>query len=194
MKLEAGWSYTDALITLLFSTLTSVDTLRTFFTYSSNFTLVFFFFNLLYLPFSQITLTQSLGHVQLFMTTWNVALQPPLSRGFFRQEYWSGLPFPPARDLPYLGIEPASPVSNSLQANTLLLSHLGSLRSPLEAGKGRELSKANIDRIQESIWVPEVIQENFGRSLYLRKKWGRWRGMMRKEKKERQEERQRQKD
>ena len=194
MKLEAGWSYTDALITLLFSTLTSADTLRTFFTYSSNFTLVFFFFNLLYLPFSQITLTQSLGPVQLFMTTWNVALQPPLSRGFFRQEYWSGLPFPPARDLPYLGIEPASPVSNSLQANTLLLSHLGSLRSPLEAGKGRELSKANIDRIQESIWVPEVIQENFGRSLYLRKKWGRWRGMMRKEKKERQEERQRQKD
>ena len=108
VKLEAGWSYTDALITLLFSTLTSVDTLRTFFTYSSNFTLVFFFFNLIYLPFSQITLTQSLGHVQLFMTTWNVALQPPLSRGFFRQEYWSGLPFPPARDLPYLGIEPAS--------------------------------------------------------------------------------------
>lgn len=61
----------------------------------------------------------------------------------------------------------------------------------MEAGKGRELSEANLDRIQESIWVPEVIQENFERSLYLRKKWGRWRGMMRKEKKERQEERQR---
>ena len=168
MKLEAGWSYTDALITLLFSTLTSADTLWTFFTYSSNFTLVLFFFNLLYLPFSQITLTQSLSHVQLFMTAWNVALQASLSRGFFRQEYWSGLPFPPSRDLPYLGIEPASPVFHSLQANTLLLSHLGSLRLPLEAGKGRELSKANIDRICESIWVPEVIQENFGRSLLKR--------------------------
>ena len=125
------------------------------------------------------------------MTPWNVVLQAPLSRGFFRQEYWSGLPFPPSRDLPYLGIEPSSPESLSLQANTLLLSHLGSLRSPLEAGKGRELSEANLYRIQESIWVPEVIQENFGRSLYLRKKSGRWRGMMRKEKKERQEERQR---
>ena len=34
--------------------------------------------------------------VQLFATLWTVAYQAPLSMGFSRQEYWSGLPFPPA--------------------------------------------------------------------------------------------------
>ena len=46
--------------------------------------------------------------VQFFMTPWNVAHQAPLSMGFPRQEYWSGLPFPSPRDLPNQGIEPAS--------------------------------------------------------------------------------------
>ena len=36
-------------------------------------------------------------------------LQSPLSMGFPRQEYWSGLPFPSPGDLPNLGIEPRSP-------------------------------------------------------------------------------------
>ena len=44
-------------------------------------------------------------------TPWNVAHQAPLSMGFFRQEYWSGLPFPPPGDLPDPGIEPMSPMS-----------------------------------------------------------------------------------
>ena len=35
--------------------------------------------------------------------------QAPLSMGFSRQEYWSGLPFPPPGDLPHPGIEPMSP-------------------------------------------------------------------------------------
>ena len=37
-----------------------------------------------------------------------VAYQSPLSMGFSRQEYWSGLPFPPPGDLPNPGIEPGS--------------------------------------------------------------------------------------
>ena len=37
------------------------------------------------------------SHVQLFATPWIVARQAPLSMGFSRQEYWSGLPCPPAR-------------------------------------------------------------------------------------------------
>ena len=41
-------------------------------------------------------------------TPWTVACQSPLSMGFPRQEYWSGLPFPPPGDLPHPGIEPAS--------------------------------------------------------------------------------------
>ena len=42
-------------------------------------------------------------------TPWTVAHQVPLSVGFPRQEYWSGLPVPSPEDLPDPGIEPASP-------------------------------------------------------------------------------------
>ena len=54
------------------------------------------------------------SHVQLFMTPWTVAHQAPLSVGFSRQEYWSGLPFPTPGDLPDPGIESASLVSPAL--------------------------------------------------------------------------------
>ena len=40
------------------------------------------------------------SHVRLFATLWTVACQAPLSIGFSRQEYWSGLPCPPPGDLP----------------------------------------------------------------------------------------------
>ena len=50
-----------------------------------------------------------LSRVQLFATPWTAACQAPLSLGFPRQEYWSGLPCPPPGDLPNLGIEPRSP-------------------------------------------------------------------------------------
>ena len=69
---------------------------------------------------------QSLSYVQLFATPWTVTLQAPLSMGFSRQEYWSGLPCPPPGHLPDPGIKPASPVSLALQADSLPLSHLGS--------------------------------------------------------------------
>ena len=49
-----------------------------------------------------------LSHVRLSVTSCTVACQTPLTMGFSRQEYWSGLPFPPPGDLPDPGIEPAS--------------------------------------------------------------------------------------
>ena len=49
------------------------------------------------------------SRVWLFATLWTIASQAPLSMGFSRQEYWSGLPCPPPGDLPDSGIEPASP-------------------------------------------------------------------------------------
>ena len=52
--------------------------------------------------------------VRLFVTLWTVARQPPLSMGFSRQEYWSGLPFPPNPV-----IESASPVSPALTGGFL---------------------------------------------------------------------------
>ena len=54
--------------------------------------------------------------VWLFVTLWAVACLAPLSMGFSRQEYWSGLPCPPPGDLPNSGIEPRSP---TLQADSL---------------------------------------------------------------------------
>ena len=52
------------------------------------------------------------SNVQLFVTLWTVAhLQTPLSVGFSRQEYWSGLSCPPPGDLPDSRIELASPVA-----------------------------------------------------------------------------------
>ena len=57
---------------------------------------------------------QLLSHVRLFASLWIVAHQAPLSMGFPRQEYWSGLPFPSPGDLCNPGIEPASLVSPAL--------------------------------------------------------------------------------
>ena len=55
--------------------------------------------------------------VRLCATLLTVAHQAPLSREFSRQEYWSGLPFPPPEDLPDPGVKPESP---ALQADSSL--------------------------------------------------------------------------
>ena len=62
-----------------------------------------------------------------FATLWTIAHQPPLSMGFLRQAYWSGLPFPTPGDLPDPETEPASLHLLHWQADSLPLSHLGSL-------------------------------------------------------------------
>ena len=62
------------------------------------------------------------------MTLYTVAHQAPLSMGFSRQEYWSGWPFLPLGNIPNPGIEPASPESPALQADSL----------PLEPWENRE--------------------------------------------------------
>ena len=61
--------------------------------------------------------------MQLSVTPWTVAHQAPLSMGFPRQEYWSGLPLPSPGDHPDLGIKPVSP---AWQMNSLPVSHLKS--------------------------------------------------------------------
>ena len=68
-----------------------------------------------------------LSHVRLIATPWTVACQAPLSTGFSRQEYWSGLPLPSPGDLPHPGIEPTSHVSPAgVKTDSLPQSHLGS--------------------------------------------------------------------
>ena len=56
------------------------------------------------------------------MTQWTVARQAPLSMGFPRQEYWTGLPFPTPGDLPDQGIELRS---SALPADSLSSEPLG---------------------------------------------------------------------
>ena len=58
---------------------------------------------------------KSFSCVQLCVNLWTIAFQAPLSMGFFRQEYWSGLPFPFPGNLPDAGMEPGSP---ALQADS----------------------------------------------------------------------------
>ena len=52
---------------------------------------------------------KSLSHVRLFVIPWTIACQAPVSMGFSRQEYWSGLPFASPGDLPHTVIEPGFP-------------------------------------------------------------------------------------
>ena len=56
---------------------------------------------------------------------WTVAHQAPLSMGFFRQEYWSELPFPSPGNLPDPGIKPMSPVSPALAGGFISTESLG---------------------------------------------------------------------
>ena len=59
------------------------------------------------------------GCVRLLAAQWTVAHQAPLSMEISRQEYWSGLPFPPAGPLPDPGMEPVFPMSPALRNDSL---------------------------------------------------------------------------
>ena len=61
-----------------------------------------------------VVVVQSLSHVWLYATPWTAVRQAPLSMGFFRQEYWCGLPCTPLRHLLHPGMEPMSLMSLAL--------------------------------------------------------------------------------
>ena len=67
----------------------------------------------------QLCMFSHFNRAQLFATLWTVSCQAPLSMGFRRQEYLSGLPFPTSGDLPDPRIRPI--VSPALQADSLPL-------------------------------------------------------------------------
>ena len=62
-----------------------------------------------------------LSHGQLFATLWTIDSHAPLSMGFSRQEYWSGLLCPPVGDLSDLGIEPMSLQFSSVAQSCTIL-------------------------------------------------------------------------
>ena len=107
---------------------------------------------------------QSLSPVWFFVTPWTVARQAPLSMGFSRQEYWSGLTFPSPGDLPNPGIEPESPAS---QADSLPLNHQG---SPSFCPWGRRNERAQVG--------PALSQSLGLRRIYLAA-MSLWRGAAR---------------
>ena len=83
--------------------------------YNSKYMLTYFSstFNFVMLPLSMtiymhvvVLVLSHFSCVRLFATLWTVASQPPLSMGFSRQEYWSGLPCPPSGHLTDPGVEP----------------------------------------------------------------------------------------
>ena len=53
--------------------------------------------------FNNIYVPSHFSHVRLFVTLWTVAYQAPLSKGFSRKEYWSGMPCPPPGIFPTQG-------------------------------------------------------------------------------------------
>ena len=75
----------------------------------------------MYFP-NLIFLVELLSHVQFFVILWTVVCQAPLSMGFSRQEYWSGLQFPSPGDLPNPGINPDILTSPAL-ANGFFTTH-----------------------------------------------------------------------
>ena len=70
-------------------------------------------------------LSREPSHAQLFGTPWTLARQAPLSMEFSRQEYWSGLPFPPSGGLPDSRIKPMSLASRALTGGFFTTEPLG---------------------------------------------------------------------
>ena len=87
--------------------------------------------------------------VLLFVIPWPVAHQAPLSMGFSRQEYWSGLPFPPLGDLPDPGIEPMSP---ALQVDSFFFFNFNWRKHKLESRVPGEISITSDMQMTPPLW------------------------------------------
>ena len=74
---------------------------------------------------------KSLSHVPFFATLWTVARQAPLTMGFSRQEYWSGLPGHPPADLPNPGIKPMSLTSPAMAGGSFTTSATCKAQAPM---------------------------------------------------------------
>ena len=98
----------------------------------------------IHMDFSCHRVLSCFSRVWLFATLWPIALQVPLSRGFSRQKYWSGLPFPPPGDLPDPGIESTSPLPPILAGRFFYHQHhLGSLWVWIHLNNKKKHSKYN---------------------------------------------------
>ena len=98
------------------------------------------------------------------MTQWTAAHQAPLSMGFPRQEYWSGLPFPSPGDLPNPGIEPTFPAlaKHNSTLYTMLLQQSEQLLS-VQGGSGQgQVALAADARKSGSPFIPHRCVQGGG--------------------------------
>ena len=72
---------------------------------------------------------------------WTVTLQAPLSMGFSKQEYWSGLPCPPPGDLPNLGIESVSLMSPAVADELFTTSVTWEVLQPQKVKESESVSR-----------------------------------------------------
>ena len=111
------------------------------------------------------------SHFQLFVTLWTLACQAPLSKGFFCQEYWSGLPCPPSGDLPKPRSNPCLLQIQHCQVGSLsdgffITSTTWEAQRPMWKIRN---SKTKGKHIQDALW--QKLQQYF---LYLYLKAKRW--------------------
>ena len=105
------------------------------------------------------------SYVQLFTTLWTVAHQAPLSMGFSRQDYWSGLPCPPLGDFPNPRIKPPSLTSPALAGEFFTtnanwkLKQLWVLVSLKSAGQ--------VSWLENQEWVVVVVSPKMQNSFFL---------------------------
>ena len=102
----------------------------------------------------------SLSHVWLYATPKTAACHAPLSMGFSRQEYWSGLPCPPPGDLPDSGIQPRFP---SLQVDSLLSEPPG---RPTNSSDCLSVPWNQADINDNNIWAEETRETAPSASLH----------------------------
>ena len=111
------------------------------------------------------------SHVQLIVTLWTVACQSPLSMGFSRKEYWSGLPCSPPGDLPYLGIKLTSLTSLAFAGKFFTTSTTRETLSRLQFSSVQLLSRVRLcDQVNRSMpglpvhhQLPELTQTHVHR-------------------------------
>ena len=108
----------------------------------------------------------SLSGVRLFATPWTIARKVLLSMGFLRQEYWTGLPFTPPRDIPDPWIKPTSLCLLHWQIDSLPLCYLGSPHATLN------LSQKAENPPKSQLFQPCLTYRNLVPHLHLERiKW-----------------------
>ena len=108
--------------------------------------------------------------VRLFVAPWTVARQAPPSKGFPRQEYWSGLPCPPPRDLPDPGLEPASLMSPAMTGGFFTTSATWGAHAVLGMDLKRRWPGSKAPRVPFGSWahLPPQLHEQAGGAKPMR--------------------------